>query len=243
MPATKIQSKPNEESTAKRSPLYVSPELRNLIGELMMPRIEMLRKVVSTRFVSEAQNVDDNETESDWWPDYSVYSHLHYMTEMNGLMHLTQNTLKGMTDELKAIGAKFQAFVVDHFKARQSAWKDEETQSLDEKKLLGRYLLAQSLIKDMVTFVNCCGRHCSKLLAQRNVYSERASETKDTEDRIRLKIFDERSFTQLHGRISSLKGFVQDFCDLFDSEREPSAVVDDQDATATAVAPASIIST
>ncbi|XP_030572391.1 uncharacterized protein LOC115771014 [Drosophila novamexicana] len=241
MPPTKIQSNPNEQSAAKRSPLYVSLELRNLIEELMMPRIEMLRIVVSTRFVSEAQNVDDNETEADWWPDYSIYSHLHYMTEMNGLMHLTQNALKGMTEELKLIGVKFQAFVVDHFKARQSAWEDEETQPPDDKQLLGRYLLAQSLIKDMVTFVNCCSRHCNKLLAQRTIYSERAAETKGTEDRICLKIFDERSFTQLHGRMSSLKGFVQDFCDLFDSERQPSVVAAEQNATA--VAPASIIST
>ncbi|XP_017957707.1 uncharacterized protein LOC108652124 [Drosophila navojoa] len=222
MPAPKIQSNQIEKSATKRNPLYVNPELKGLIVELMLPRFETLRTIVSTRFVSEAEIENDkDDADDDWWPDYSIHSDMHYMTEMNGLMHLILNGLRGMTDELQAIGAKFQAFIWDKFKPDQSAKKVAAAKSAEEKEKeddLDRYLLAQSLIKDMVTFVTCCSRQCTKLLKQRKGYLERASETKDTEDRIRLKVFDERSFTELHGRMISLKSFVQDFCNLFESE-------------------------
>lgn len=144
-----------------------------------------------------------------------------------------------MTDELLTIGVKFQAFVFDNFKPHQTAKEQVEANPAEEKqKILNRYLLAQSLIKDMVTFVTCCSRKCSKLLTQRKDYFERASETKDMEDRVRLKIFDERSFSQMHRRMVSLKSFVEDFCNLFESDQSPS----DQQETSV-VSPAKEIST
>ncbi|XP_017862725.1 PREDICTED: uncharacterized protein LOC108613654 [Drosophila arizonae] len=221
MPAPKIQSNQIEKSAMKRTPLYVNPELKGLIVELMLPRFETLRTIVSTRFVSEEEmaNEKDDADDDDWWPDYRIYSDKHYMTEMNGLMHLILNGLRGMTDELQTIGLKFQAFILDNFKPDQSAKKVAGANPAEGKEdILNRYLLAQSLIKDMVNFVTCCSRQCTKLLKQRKAYFDRASETKDTEDRIRLKVFDERSFTELHGRMISLKSFVQDFCNLFESE-------------------------
>lgn len=245
MPAPKIQSNQIEKSATKRSLLYVNPELRGLIVELMLPRFETLRTIVSTRFVSEAEIANDkDDADDDWWPDYRIYSDMHYMTEMNvstrftwysythiylhqGLMHLIINGLRGMTDELQIIEAKFQDFIFNNFKSDQTAKKVAgASMSAEKEDDLNRYLLAQSLIKDMVTFVTCCSRQCAKLLKQRKEYFERASETKDTEDRIRLKIFDERSFTELHGRMISLKSFVQEFCNLFESEWNSSAQQD-----------------
>ncbi|ALC45077.1 CG17744 [Drosophila busckii] len=185
-----------------RATLTVNADVRRLIGELLVPRIERLQKILCTRMLAEPQQEANT---GDWWPDYSLYSQLHKMTDMHGLYYLTQSVLKGLPDELQAIVCKLRDFM------HQRELKLQ---------LHGRYRLAQSLIKDLINYINCCNRMCSKQLQQRRLHCERA-ESKDTQARVCLKIFDERCFLQLHKRMSSLKHFLLNICDLFEVEQLP----------------------
>ncbi|XP_039229416.1 uncharacterized protein LOC6533258 isoform X2 [Drosophila yakuba] len=82
-------------------------ELRKLINELMKPRQGQLLQILKTRMIAATRDdyQDDNQ---DWWPDYELLtSDWRAITDMNGLLVCAQDALKGLPDDLKAIGENF----------------------------------------------------------------------------------------------------------------------------------------
>ncbi|KAI8041658.1 uncharacterized protein LOC128257225 [Drosophila gunungcola] len=181
-------------------------ELRNLIVEVMKPRLSKLNQILRFRMVPATR--DDFQDEGvDWWPDYELYSDSHAITDMNGLLVCTQNSLKGMPDDLRAIGEKFDfAYSVAKPKTIQNKSK--------------KFLLVDELIEDLEDFVKHFSRLCTKILDDRRNLHDLASITLDTDDRIKVKIFDERIFVQLQSRIGNLDNYIRDFCALFEAHVE-----------------------
>lgn len=106
-----------------------------------------------------------------------------------------------MPEDLKAIAEKFDY-----------AYFASKTKTQKGKK----YYLVADLIQDMTDFVTNFGRLCTHVIEERRRIYDQASETLDTSDRIKVKIFDEKSFVRLQTRLTSLRNFVQDFCALFE---------------------------
>ncbi|EDW93696.1 uncharacterized protein LOC6533258 isoform X1 [Drosophila yakuba] len=182
-------------------------ELRKLINELMKPRQGQLLQILKTRMIAATRDdyQDDNQ---DWWPDYELLtSDWRAITDMNGLLVCAQDALKGLPDDLKAIGENFDyAYSV--------------TKPITIRKKTKNYFLVVELIEDMEDFVTHLSRLCSKNLDERRDLYDLASITKDTGDRIKVKIFDERTFVQLQSRIESLRNYIRDFSALFDVHLE-----------------------
>ncbi|XP_030386331.1 uncharacterized protein LOC115633092 [Scaptodrosophila lebanonensis] len=201
--STKFHSKLSAQvASKKKNILNVRPAVHALILEMLLPRIHMLRQIVWTRIVPETR-MDEADGDVDWWPDYAVYSHTHAITDMKGLLCFAQDSMKGMPDEMTAIAVRFHRMY-------------DEVKHQMRRLTRSRYRLVLSLIKDIVEFVRSCHRHCDVLLEERRKLYERANATRETGDRIRLKIFDEHTFVQLHSKMSNLKSFAQEFCDLFE---------------------------
>lgn len=107
-----------------------------------------------------------------------------------------------MPEDLKAIAEKFDY-----------AYFASKTKSQNRGK---KYYLVADLIQDMSDFVTNFGRLCTHVIEERRRIYDQASETLDTSDRIKVKVFDEKSFVRLQSRLTSLRNFVQDFCALFE---------------------------
>ncbi|XP_017096310.2 uncharacterized protein [Drosophila bipectinata] len=176
-------------------------ELRSLILELMKPRTAQMNKILLTRMVPATRDEYD-EVVIDWWPDYELFSNSHAITDMNGILVYTKKALQGMPDDLKAIAEKFDyAYFASKLKNQNKGKK---------------YYLVADLIQDMTDYVTNFGRLCTHIIEERRRIHDQASETLDTADRIKVKIFDEKSFVRLQTRLTSLRNFVQEFCALFE---------------------------
>jgi len=57
-------------------------ELRELIIELMKPRLGKLRQILKIRMVPATRDEFQDESE-DWWPDYELCSDWHAITDIN----------------------------------------------------------------------------------------------------------------------------------------------------------------
>ncbi|XP_017009460.2 uncharacterized protein [Drosophila takahashii] len=212
MQSTKILNKLLKEAPKNTKGSSEIAELRKLIVELMKPRLEPLRQILRIRMVPATRDEFQDESE-DWWPDYELYSNWHAITDMNGLLVCTQDALKGLPEDLRAIGEKFDyAYSVAKPKSIQHKTKN--------------YVLVDELIEDMEDFVTNFSRLCSKNLDDRRNLHDLASFTLDTGDRIKVKIFDERTFVQLQSRIASLRNYIRDFCTLFDAHVESKEEVE-----------------
>ncbi|EDV50537.1 uncharacterized protein LOC6543876 [Drosophila erecta] len=182
-------------------------ELRKLIMELMKPRLGQLLQILKTRMIATTRDEFQDENE-DWWPDYELLSsNWRAITDMNGFLVCTQDALKGLPDDLRAIGESFDyAYSV--------------TKPITIRNKTKNYILVVELLEDMEDFVMHFSRLCSKNLDERRDLYDLASITKDTGDRIKVKIFDERTFVQLQSRIASLRNYIRDFSALFDVHLE-----------------------
>ncbi|XP_016980906.2 uncharacterized protein LOC108045927 [Drosophila rhopaloa] len=206
MQSAKILNKLLKEAPKNTKGSKEIAELQNLIVEVMKPRLDKLEEILSFRIVPAIRD-DFQDEEEDWWPDYELYSDSHAITDMNGLLVCIQVALKGMPDDLKAIGEKFDFAYL--------AAKPTTIQNKTKK-----YLLVDELIEDMEDFVTHFSRLCTKILDDRRNLHDLASITMDTGDRIKLKIFDEQTFVQLQSRIASLENYIRDFCALFEAHVE-----------------------
>ncbi|KAH8374393.1 hypothetical protein KR009_012055, partial [Drosophila setifemur] len=170
--------------------------MRKLILELMKPRTGQLRQILLTRIVPATRDDYDEDME-EWWPDYELFSDSHAITDLNGFLVYTQGSLKGMPDDLKAIAKKFdEAYLASKPKPIQVKSK--------------KYRLVEELINDMIDFITNLNSLCTKMIEERRVIHEKASTTLDTGDRIKVKIFDEKSFVQLQMRIGNLRRYVDE---------------------------------
>ncbi|XP_017071134.1 uncharacterized protein LOC108107867 [Drosophila eugracilis] len=181
-------------------------ELQRLIVELMKPRLGQLSHISKVCMVPATRDQFQDPSE-DWWPDYELQSDWHAITDMNGLLVYTQEALKGMPDDLRAISEKFDY--------AYSVAKPETIHYRPKN-----YIIVGELIEDMQDFVINFGRLCTKNLDERRTLLDLALLTMDTADRIKVKIFDERTFVQLQSRIDNLSNFIKDFCALFDAKVE-----------------------
>ncbi|XP_022216759.2 uncharacterized protein LOC111070481 [Drosophila obscura] len=206
MKTNKFQSISSEQSEQMTSCCSSGvSQVRDLIQELMGPRTVLIRKIAWTQMLPVSRDEFGGYFD-DWWPDYTIYSPAHAITDMNGLLVYTQDALKGMPNDLELISAKFQ-----------STYKKSKLNTRDRR---NRNRVINGLIKDIIIFVTNVERHCRKMLDKRRAYYEQASLSKDTADRVQLKIFDEQSFIQLQTSMRSLEGFVQNFISLFVAEAE-----------------------
>ncbi|EDW50781.1 uncharacterized protein LOC6611088 [Drosophila sechellia] len=182
-------------------------ELRNLIMELMKPRLGQLLQILKTRMIASTRDEFQDEND-DWWPDYELLSaDWRAFTDMNGFLVCTQDALKGLPCDFKVIGEKFDyAYSV--------------AKPINVPNKTKNYFLVVELIEDLEVFVTHLSRLCSKNLDERRDLYDLASITKDTGDRIKVKVFDERTFVQLQSRIASLRNYIRDFCALFDAHLE-----------------------
>lgn len=218
-------------------------ELRQLIVELMRPKLAQLRQILKIRMVPATRDYYHDDAE-DWWPDYEIFSDSHAISDMNvsfkknyyflisipnkfplrlkGLLVLTQDTLKGMPQDMKSIGEKFDY--------AYSAAKPDTLRIKARK-----YSLVEELIEDMINFVTNFSRLCTRILEERRSLHDMAAQTRDTGDRIKVKIFDERTFMQLQSRIDSLSTYITEFCALFEARvetKEEAAAAGAQDKLA-----------
>ncbi|XP_017138666.1 uncharacterized protein LOC108153289 [Drosophila miranda] len=205
MKTTKIQSISSMQSQRSNSCSSGVSQVRDLIQELMGPRTVLIRKIAWTQMLPVTRDEYEGYTD-DWWPDYTIYSQSHAITDMNGLLVYTQDALKGMPNDLELIYGKFQ-----------STYKKSK---LNTRVRRNRNRVINGLIKDIIIFVTNVGRQCRKMLDKRRTYYEQASSSKDTIDRVQLKIFDEQSFIQLQTSMRSLEEFLKDFNSLFVTEAE-----------------------
>ncbi|XP_017043242.1 uncharacterized protein LOC108089478 [Drosophila ficusphila] len=181
-------------------------DLRSLIIEMMKPRMDKLYQISKMQMVPSTRDEFYDE-EEDWWPDYELFSNSLAITDMNGLLVYTQDALKGMPDDLKAIAEKFDfAYMVSKPTNIQNKTKN--------------YRLAEELIEDIGDFVIHFNRLCIKILDDRRNIYDLAALTKDTGDRIKVKIFDEQAFLKLVSRINNLRSYITDFCALFEAHVE-----------------------
>ncbi|XP_016955641.2 uncharacterized protein LOC108028363 [Drosophila biarmipes] len=206
MQSTKILNKLLKEAPKNTKGSKEIAKLRELIIELMKPRLKKLRQILKIRMVPATRDEFQDESE-DWWPDYELCSDWHAISDMNGLLVCTQDALKGMPDDLRAIGEKFDF--------AYSVAKPETIRSKTKN-----FILVEELIEDMEDFVTNFSRLCTKNLDERRNLYDLASFTMDTADRIKVKIFDERIFVQLQSRIANLRSYIRDFCTLFDAQVE-----------------------
>ncbi|XP_020812846.1 uncharacterized protein LOC110187729 [Drosophila serrata] len=176
-------------------------QLRKLIVEVMKPKLAQLRQILGARIISATRDYYDDESE-DWWPDYEIFSEFHAISDMNGFLVLTQNALKGLPEDLKSIRKK-----LDH---AYLAAKPKNVKTKTKK-----FCLVEELIEDLINFVTNFSRFCTRILEDRRILHDMAAQTLDTADRIKVKIFDERTFVQFQTRIAGLRNYIRDFCALF----------------------------
>nr|XP_041633217.1 uncharacterized protein LOC108073978 isoform X2 [Drosophila kikkawai] len=172
----------------------------------MKPKLAQLREILEIRIVPVTRDYYDDEVE-DWWPDYEVFSDPHPISDMNGFLVLTQDVLKSMPEDLKSIRKKLNDAYL--------AAKPENVKTKTRK-----YCLVEELIEDLINFVTNFSRLCTRILEERRSLHDMANQTLDTGDRIKLKVFDERTLVQLQSRILSLRNYIRDFSALFEAPVE-----------------------
>jgi len=82
MQSTKVLNKLLKEAPKNTKGSKEIAELRELIIELMKPRLGKLRQILKIRMVPATRDEFQDESE-DWWPDYELCSDWHAITDIN----------------------------------------------------------------------------------------------------------------------------------------------------------------